>query len=51
MPYNKREYSEYLKKQAEEQNERKKLHKYMSEEEYRINLNHLNVVFHLCSAP
>lgn len=43
-PYDKRQYSEYLKRQADEQNQRKMRHKYMSEEEYRINMNQLNVL-------
>ena len=42
-PYNKKEYSEYLRKQAEEQSNRKMKEKFMSEEEYRINMNQLNV--------
>ena len=42
-PYNKKEYSEYLRRQAEEQSSRRMKDKFMSEEEYRINMNQLNV--------
>lgn len=42
--YDKRAYSEYLKKQAEEQTNRKKKDQLMSEEEYLINMNQLNVL-------
>lgn len=44
LSYDKKEYSEYLRRQAEEQKKRKEYSKYMTEEEYRLNLNQLNVI-------
>ena len=42
-PYDKREYMEYLRKQAEIQNSRRRKDKYMTEQEYKMNINQLNV--------
>lgn len=41
--YNKLQYEQELRKQAEEQQRRKKNLDYMSEEEYKLNANQLNV--------
>ena len=41
--YNKHEYQQQLRKQAEEQRNRKKNLNYMSEEQYKLNMNQLNV--------
>ena len=43
--YDKAKYVEELRMQAEEQKRKKKLENYMSEEEYRLNMNQLNVIF------
>ena len=43
--YDKAKYVEELRMQAEEQRRKKKLENYMSEEEYRLNMNQLNVIF------
>lgn len=43
IPIDKRAYSDYLKMQAEEHATRRKQERYMSDEEYRINMNQLNV--------
>lgn len=41
--YDKNKYYEDLRKQAEEQRNRKKQANYMSDEEYKLNINQLNV--------
>lgn len=38
---------EELRQQAEEQRKKKKMQNFMSEEEYRLNMNQLNVIFWL----
>jgi len=43
--YDKQEYSMILDRQVVEQKRNKMQHKFMSEEEYRLNANQLNVIF------
>ena len=45
--YDKKEYYEYLRRQAEEQNYRKKRWNFMNEQEYRYNMNQLKVIAYL----
>lgn len=42
-PYDKKQYYEYLRHQKDEKLEKKKKEGYMSEEEYKMNMNQLNV--------
>ena len=42
--HNKQEYFDDLKRQIQEKQKRKEAEKFMNEEEYKINLNQLNVV-------
>lgn len=41
--HDKKKYFEYLRNQAAEQNEKKRKFNHMSDEEYRINMNQLDV--------
>lgn len=44
-PYDKRQYSDYLRMQAQEHKRKQNEWNHMSEQEYRLNLNQLNVRF------